>query len=132
MSGNCCSNAQVLDSSTSSAEPFTDRCYFGGSAVANADRTVFAGHPQPTRDGFDRRVRRQMQPTDLSPVLHSDHSPGSPGVNFRPAPGGQCSGSIDSGRCQLILPFIALIFLQLFFTSLPDLGTPACAALRSR
>ena len=53
-----------------------------------------------------------MQPADLSPVLHGDHSPQSPGVNFRSAPGGQCSAGIDIGSCRRELLDRTLIWNQ--------------------
>ena len=38
-----------------------------------------------------------MEPSDLGPILHADHSLTlTEGVNFRSAPGGQYSGGIDN------------------------------------
>lgn len=53
-------------------------------------------HPQLTGDRIDRHLLRHVQPSDLGPILHADHSLTlTEGVNFRSAPGGQYSRGID-------------------------------------
>src|SRR5262249_18610859 len=34
-----------------------------------------ASHPETTRDGLDAQLLGAMQPTNLGPILHTDHPP---------------------------------------------------------
>ncbi len=92
-------NARICGSNTSTTDPARARSYFGGPSEANAARTVFLATPQLAGDRLNRHLLRLMEPSNLGPILHADHSLTlTEGVNVHSAPKGQYSGSIDTRK----------------------------------
>ena len=91
------SNARICGSNASTADPARSTLILRRPIRGQRRPHRVPRHPQLTGDRLDRHLLRLVQPSDLGPILHADHSLTlTEGVNFRSAPGGQYSGGIDS------------------------------------
>lgn len=73
-----CGNSRIRGSAASTIDPAGARSYLGGPSAARARFTVFLETPHHPGNRLDRHPLRPIQPTDLRPVLHTQHPASSP------------------------------------------------------